>query len=186
MRTRALATTALLLTVVTGCGDDGAAPAVEPSEPAASSEAPSPSVTRAQAAIGHAFRAFARGGPLPRLADDVDLYLGNAFTGVVTRPRARDRRAWATCTELGAYAARTCPLSPLVVLRQHARVSYADRPQGLCMPTYSPVPPDLRKLERVVIVPAEGSIEMCAQNFAIQLFTDRGELVAVSTLIGEP
>ena len=55
------------------------------------------------------------------------------------------------------------------------------------MPTYGPVPPDLRELDRVVISPANGSIEMCAQNFAIQLFTNEdGDLVAVSTLLGEP
>lgn len=190
VRTRLLAVAALLA-LATGCGGDPVA-TTDPGHPLPSETGPTPTGptqtgTPAQTRdIGPAFRAFARGGPLPPLADEVQLYLGNALTGVVTERDARDRRAWATCTELGSYAAYTCPLSPLDPLRRHADVAYSDRPQGLCMPTYGPVPPDLRRLDRVVIGPAKGSTERCAQNFAIQLFTDDdGDLVAVSTLLGE-
>lgn len=189
MRTRLLATTAVLLGIAAGCGDEG----VSTSDPGHPTEAPTsaptatPSSTTPAADIGRAFRAFAKGGPLPPLADQVDLYLGNAFTGVVSRRQARDRDAWATCTELGSYAAATCPLSPLTPLQRHAAVAYAARPQGLCLARFGPVPPDLRELTRTTVVPREGSIDTCAKNFAIQLFADGdGRLVAVSTLLGEP
>jgi hypothetical protein len=202
-RLLALATLVTLLMLVTGCGDEsvpttdpGHSPAAEmptatasetptetPTETPSASAAASPS----PADLGRAFRAFARGGRLPPVADQVDLYLGNAFTGVVTRQQARDRAAWATCTETGSYATASCPLSPLTVLDQHAAVSYAAAPRGLCLATFGPVPPDLRKLDRTVIVPRRGSVDTCAKNFAVQLFADDGgRLVAVSTLLGEP
>jgi hypothetical protein len=138
--------------------------------------------------LAHQFAAFARDdGDLPPIGDEVDLYLGNAFTGFVTPDSATDRRAWETCTELGSYAGYVCPFSPLQVLKRHPEVDYVDAPRGLCMPTYGPLPPDLRKADRVTIVPTEGSIDMCAQNFAVQLFSDDdGELIAVSLLLGEP
>lgn len=198
MRTRLLGTTVLLLALATGCGDD-AVPTTDPGHPTSTPEpsasdspspspSPTPSPSTAPAAdIGHAFRAFARGGDLPPLADEVALYLGNAFTGSVTPRTARDRLAWATCTELGSYAAATCPLSPLTTLQRHAAVSYAAKPQGLCLATYGPVPPDLRTLTRTTIVPRPDSIDTCAKNFAVQLFADDdGALVAVSLLLGEP
>lgn len=138
-------------------------------------------------AIGAAFRDFARGGELPPMADQVDLYLGNAFTGFVTRQSAQDRPAWATCTELGHYAGISCPLSPLDVVKQHPPVEYLDAAKDRCLKTYGPIPPELRTLGRVVIVPAEGSVDSCIDDFAVQLFAnDDGELVAVSLLLGEP
>lgn len=135
-----------------------------------------------------ALRAFARGGgDLPPLAAQVDLYLGNAFTGFVTRSRAGAARAWATCTEVGDYAGRACPLSPLDVLADHRQVAYVETPDSTCLQTYGPVPPDLRKLAHVTIVPAPGSVDSCIDDFAVQLFSDEdGALVAVSLLMGEP
>jgi hypothetical protein len=135
-----------------------------------------------------ALRAFARdGSDLPPLAAQVDLYLGNAFTGFVTRAQARRPQAWGTCTEVGEYAGRACPLSPLDVLTGHRAVAYVAAPDSRCLKTYGPVPPDLRKLTRVAIVPAPGSVDSCIDDFAVQLFSnDQGELVAVSLLMGEP
>jgi hypothetical protein len=105
----------------------------------------------------------------------------------VTKESATDPKAWETCTEVGGYAGATCPLSPLDVLKDHRQVEYVDTPQGICMPTYGPLPPDLRKADRVTIVPTEGSIDSCMQNFAVRLITnDAGELIAVSLLRGEP
>ena len=184
MRTRLLALAALQA-LATGCGDDPV-PTTDPRH----SPQPAPTVetsTPPTSEIGRAFRAFARGSDLPEVAGEVQLYLGNALTGVLTRRQAADRRAWATCTEIGSYAGATCPLSPLTALRQHAAVAYTDKPTELCLATYGPLPPDLRKLTRTTIVPRKGSIDTCAKNFAIQLFTDDdGDLVAVSTLLGEP
>jgi hypothetical protein len=142
----------------------------------------------ADTTVAEAFRDFALGrGPLPPMGSEVDLYLGNAFTGFVTEQTADHAAAWATCTETGSYAARSCPISPLDVLLQHRAVEYVDAPDGLCMPTYGPLPPDLRALERTVIVPAKGSVSSCIQNFAVQVLSDQqGELVAVSVLLGEP
>lgn len=56
-----------------------------------------------------------------------------------------------------------------------------------CPQTYGPVPPDLRKLDRVAIVPAPGSVDSCTDDFAVQLFMNAdGDLAAVSLLMGEP
>ena len=165
-------------------------PSSEPSSeppPSTTSSAPAePAVPGEEAATG--FRAFARGDAgLPPLADQVDLYLGNAFTGFVTQKRAGDAKAWATCTEVGDYAGRACPLSPLDVLAEHRRVAYVESPDSTCLKTYGPVPPDLRKLVHVAIVPAPGSVDSCIDDFAVQLFSNAdGELVAVSLLMGEP
>ncbi|MGB0099746.1 MAG: hypothetical protein WBP61_05640 [Nocardioides sp.] len=198
MRTRLLATTAALLALASGCGQER----VATSDPGTTLPDATAGVTRSTspttnptaqpasrldpADVARAFRAFARGGDPPPVTDQVDLYLGNAFTGFVARQRAGQRAAWATCTETGGYAGHTCPLSPLVALRHHGDVAYAERPQGSCLPTYGPLPPGLTKLDRVVIVPADGSTQTCAQNFAVQLFVEDGRLVAVSTLLGEP
>jgi hypothetical protein len=164
-------------------------PAESPSEPppsTTSSTPAEPSVPGQEAAT--ALRSFARDeGELPPLAGQVDLYLGNAFTGFVTQKRAVDAKAWATCTEVGDYAARACPLSPLDVLAEHRRVTYVESPDSACLKTYGPVPPDLRKLAHVAIVPAPGSVDSCIDDFAVQLFSNAdGELVAVSLLLGEP
>ncbi len=159
----------------------------EPVKPPASSAGPSAPAVPAQAGA-MAVRGFARGdGELPPLADQVDLYLGNAFTGFVTHAQAQDARAWATCTEVGDYAGRACPISPLDVLAKHRRVAYVEAPDSTCLQTYGPVPPDLRRLAHVAIVPAPGSVDSCIDDFAVQLFSNAdGELVAVSLLLGEP
>lgn len=193
--------------LLTGCGsDDTATTAVEPgptsSAPSVAStpatpESSAPTTTPASSPVGPAvpgqataaaFRSFARAGTgLPPVTDQVDLYLGNAFTGFATRAQADDPRSWATCTEVGDYAGRACPISPLDVLAEHRAVAYVDTPDSSCLQTYGPVPPDLRKLDRVTIVPAPGSVDSCIDDFAVQLFTtSEGELVAVSLLMGEP
>ncbi len=159
----------------------------EPSEPPASSAPPSGPAVPGQA-TAMALREFARAGTgLPPVADQVDLYLGNAFTGFATRARASDPKAWRTCTEMGEYAGRACPLSPLDVLAGHRAVAYVEIADSTCLQTYGPVPPDLRKLDRVAIVPAPGSVDSCIDDFAVQLFTTpEGDLAAVSLLMGEP
>ena len=98
--------------------------------------------------IGTAFRDFARGGELPPIADEVDLYLGNAFTGFVTASSAKNQKFWATCTELGEYAGRSCPLSPLEVLAEHSEIDYVDQPSSSCLQQYGRLPSDLRTLDR--------------------------------------
>ena len=195
--------------VLTGCGsDDGSTIAEDPSStPTAStstSETPTPdpeasadpNVTSSAPAEpwlaseeqARALRGFARAGsPLPPLGDQVDLYLGNAFTGFVTRAWSQDPQAWATCTEVGDYAGRACPLSPLDALTEHRAVAYVEEPDSTCLQRYGPVPPDLRRLSHVAIVPAPGSVDSCIDDFAVQVFTNPdGELVAVSLLMGEP
>lgn len=204
-RLLAAAAALALLGTVTGCGSDtspstandptpSSAPSTTP--PSAPESSPPPTTTSSASAspvvpaeaTARALRSFARGGgERPPLAAQVDLYLGNAFTGVVARARAGDPKAWATCTEVGDYAGRACPLSPLDVLAGHRRVAYVDAPDSTCLQTYGPVPPDLRKLHQVAIVPAAGSVDSCIDDFAVQLFSDEdGALVAVSLLMGEP
>lgn len=189
MQTRLLVLALAISTaLLTACGDDTVATS-DPGTPPSSSPPATPPVTPSQDApsveIGSAFRDFAQGGDVPPLADQVDLYLGNAFTGIVTE--ADDRAAWATCTEVGEYADRDCPLSPLDVLAGSPRVNYTGTADRTCLPRYGPIPPDLRELDRVVIVPVRGAVDSCLDEFAVQLFNnDEGELVAVSTLLGEP
>lgn len=189
VRTRLLATTALLLAVASGCGDESV-PTTDPGHAPPTSPSPSESSESSESSeptdVGAAFVAFARGGPLPPVADELELYLGNALTGVLAARQAGDRRAWATCTELGTYAGATCPLSPLTLLRGREPVDQVAEPRTDCLATYGPLPPDLRGLDRTVLVPPHDAIDDCAESFAIQLVTDdQGELVAVSTLLGE-
>jgi hypothetical protein len=183
-----LAATAVLI-LASACGSD-AEPASTPSEPATSSPA-SPSASEheppAPQDIGTAFKAFARGGDVPPMDHEVALYLGNALTGVVTPGLAADRMAWATCTEVGDYAGRACPISPVRVLKKHPRVGFSNHWKSHCLQTYGPIPPDLRTLDRIAIVPLRGTVDSCIDDFAVLLFVnDRGQLVAVSTLLGEP
>ncbi|WP_296607459.1 hypothetical protein [Nocardioides sp.] len=205
----AVAITLSGILVLSACGSDTASTASDdstpratpstltpsPSSPSAPSSEPPPSTTSSASAepalLGQeaatALRSFAVGRELPPLTGQVDLYLGNAFTGFVTRKRAVDPTAWATCTEIGDYAGRACPLSPLDVLAQHRRVAYVGAPDSGCLKTYGPVPPDLRKLTHVAIVPAPGSVDSCIDDFAVQVFSDEnGALMAVSLLLGEP
>ena len=192
--------------LLAGCGSDGAtsgqdptpvpatspatsapAPSEQSAEPPSSSAGPSGPAVPGQAAA-MAVRAFAHGGgELPPLAAQVDLYLGNAFTGFVTRAQGRDAQAWGTCTEVGDYAGRVCPISPLDVLAKYRRVAYVETPDSTCLQSYGPVPPDLRRLTHVAIVPAPGTVDSCIDDFAVQVFTDdSGDLAAVSLLLGEP
>ncbi|MDI6908730.1 hypothetical protein [Nocardioides sp.] len=88
---------------------------------------------------------------------------------------------------MGEYAGRACPLSPVDVLTEHRAVAYVETSDSSCLQTYGPVPPDLRKLDRVAIVPAPGSVDSCTDDFAVQLFMNAdGDLAAVSLLMGEP
>jgi hypothetical protein len=178
----------IAIAALTGCGADTASDAAGgpttplPTSPA-SSDTP-PTTAPAEPGSAQLLRRLARGtGTPPPMAAQVDLYLGNAFTGLVTRRSAADPDAWATCTEVGSYAGRACPLSPLDVLERHA-VREEDGPPDACLSTYGPLPPDVRALTRTSLVPARrGS---CADDFAVQLFTDgSGRLVAVSLLLGE-
>jgi hypothetical protein len=186
-----LATAAALalaaVTPLSGCGSgtttvDDPTPATSPTSRSSTPAGP------AGGDQAMALRAFARGGTgLPAVADQVELYLGNAFTGFATRAQAEDPTAWATCTEVGEYAGRACPLSALDVLAGHRAVAYVETPHRTCLQTYGPVPPDLRTLTRAAIVPAPGSVDSCIDDFAVQLFSNAdGELVAVSLLLGEP
>ncbi|GAA4374101.1 hypothetical protein [Nocardioides caricicola] len=188
MPIRPFLATALAVTVLAACGGQEA-PTSEPTEPEASESheaAPEPT-TEPEPEIGAAFVEFVRGGDVPPMRDQVALFLGNALTGVVTPGLAADLPAWATCTEVGRYAGRTCPISPITVLKKHRRVEYAEAATSDCLKTFGPLPRSLREMERVVVVPAHGSGRGCGGDFAIQLFaSDEGELVAVSTLLGVP
>lgn len=187
-----LTVVALVAVLGAGCGGDEPTTTEDPaSEPASSSASqpepePEPEPTPA-AGIGPAFLDFVRGGAVPPMWHQVSLYLGNALTGVVTPGLAADVQAWATCTEVGHYAERSCPISPLRVLKQHRRIDYSHAVTSDCLETYGPIPKPMRKLDRVVVVPAEGSVDSCIDDFAVQLFTnDEDQLVAVSTLLGAP
>lgn len=187
-----LTVVALVAVLGSGCGGGGDEPTTTegtPSESASSSasESPEPEPEPRPTGIGPAFLDFARAGDVPPMGQQVGLYLGNALTGVVTPGLAADLPAWATCTELGDYAERACPISPVRVLKQHRKVDYTHAASSDCLKTYGPIPKPLRKLDRVVVVPAKGTVDGCVDDFAVQLFTnEEDQLVAVSTLLGGP
>ena len=134
--------------------------------------------------LAHQFDAFARGhGDLPPIGDEVDLYVGNAFTGFVTKDSATDRKAWATCTEIGTYAGRDCPFSPLEVLRDRGgSVAVVDNPDTTCLATFLHAEPRIGS-DSVAIVPTR-TPPGCVGQFAVQLFVnDDGELIAVDLLL---
>jgi hypothetical protein len=166
-----------------GCGTTSSG------EPSGTSSGSSTSTPAPGADIGAAFAAFARGdGELPPVAGQVDIYVGNAFTGFVTRQSGRQRDAWETCTEIGRYAGRACPFSALEVLAEHPDVEAADVEAAEelgrgCLARFGPLPPRLTRSDSVALVPA-GQID-CADDFAVQLFTDEeGTLTAVALLLG--
>jgi hypothetical protein len=163
------------------CGDDAPTTA-DPGASTAEGPTTTASTPAGPGAVADAFRAFARGGPPPPMAGRVDIYLGNAFTGFVTKRTARDPAAWRTCTEIGTYAGRDCPFSALQVVRTHATVA-GPLPRGRCLARFGPVPPDLAERESVALVPSTASD--CPDDFAVRLFTDEaGRLVAVDLLLG--
>ncbi|WP_243059547.1 hypothetical protein [Nocardioides sp. SR21] len=189
MPIRSILALALSAALLTGCGGETAPEASEPTESATPAEPehepepePEPEPTPD---VGTSFVDFVRGGPVPPMERQVALYLGNALTGVVTPGLAADLPAWATCTEVGEYAGRSCPISPVRVLKQHRKLDYTEAVESDCLQTYGPIPKPLRTLDRVVVVPAKRSVGGCADDFAVQLFAnDEGQLVAVSTLLG--
>lgn len=189
MWTRSFLATATATLLLAGCGSKEE-PTSEPTEAAEhESSEPAEHETEPESTpeIGAAFVEFARGGDVPPMRDQVALFLGNALTGVVTPGLAADLPVWATCTEVGEYAGRSCPISPVRVLKQNGKVAYAEAAESDCLQTYGPIPKPLRELDRVVVVPAKGSVDSCVDDFAVQLFAnDEGQLVAVSTLLGGP
>src|SRR6478735_3379221 len=111
MPIRSFLALALVAGLLAGCGSKEE-PAAEPTE-AAEHDSASPSDHESErdpepeptSDIGTAFVDFVRGGDVPPMWHQVSLYLGNALTGVVTPGLAADLQAWATCTEVGDYAA---------------------------------------------------------------------------------
>lgn len=142
-------------------------------------------------AVDHAARrleSFARGGDdLPSMADEVDLYVGGAFTGFVTRDSATDRQAWQTCTEIGTYAGRDCPFSPLDVLRDRGGATVVvDDPPWTCLARYDDTLPGVASADSAAIVPTRAP-SGCAGTFAVQVFVNAdGELIAVDLLLPRP
>jgi hypothetical protein len=131
------------------------------------------------------FHAFAFGsGDLPPIGDEVDLYVGGAFTGFVTKDTATDRKAWETCTEIGTYAGRDCPFSPLEVLRDRGEsVAVVDDPDWKCLAKFDDNLPGIASADATVIVPTR-TPSGCAGQFAVKLYVnDDGELIAVDLFL---
>jgi beta-lactam-binding protein with PASTA domain len=135
--------------------------------------------------LAHQFDDFALGtGDLPPIGDEVDLYVGGAFTGFVTKDSATDRTAWETCTETGTYAGRDCPFSPLQVLRREGgAVELVAGIGRTCLPTFDHPGAGIESADSVMIVPTNTGYGMCL-GFAVQLYVnDDGELIAVDLLL---
>lgn len=136
--------------------------------------------------LAHQLVDFAEGnGDLPSIGDEVDLYVGGAFTGLVTQDSATDRQAWETCTETGTYAGRDCPFSPLEVLRHEGQAVEltADRIPRRCLPSFDDPSDGIDAADSITIVPANTGYGMCL-GFAVELYVnDDNQLVAVDLLL---
>jgi hypothetical protein len=138
--------------------------------------------------LAHQLVDFAQGnGDLPSIGNEVDLYVGGAFTGLVTQDSTTDRQAWETCTETGTYAGRDCPFSPLEVLRHEGQAVELtpDRIPRRCLPSFDDPSDGIDAADSITIVPANTGYGMCL-GFAVQLYVNAdNELIAVDLLLPE-
>ena len=134
--------------------------------------------------IGAAFLAFARGqSEIPPVADDVRLYLGNEYEKTISAADARDPGSWKVCA---LYAERSCPFSALATLRNfEAEPAVEDLlPRGCLTWGTEPVTDSGGTQVVVLSVPEP---PMCAENFAVQIWSDDdGHITAVNLLLGSP
>ncbi len=134
-------------------------------------------------AIGQVFRDFARGGPVPRLAERPLLLVGHEVVAVLEPSRAASPAAWQGCPSRFLYAARVCPFSATgVVGAGRVRVAAAP-PAHACLHESRLLPAGLARLRTVTLT----RVGDCVGGGAVQLFVDGvGRIVAADVVLPEP
>jgi hypothetical protein len=83
------------------------------------------------------------------------------------------------------YAARTCPMSAIAVLRnREVMPSITDRPSDICLADLPDPPADTGGTHSVVLQPRGAD---CTQEYYVRIwFNDVGQITAVNRSLGEP
>ncbi|MDO9439929.1 MAG: PASTA domain-containing protein [Beijerinckiaceae bacterium] len=137
-------------------------------------------------AAADAFLAFARGGPPPSWAPEVQQLLGYTSWASVTAEQANEPDAWALCS---GVAPADCTLSPLAVAAGSSDVAtgeYLDVsrwPSGTgCELIDRGALPDGLGDDQIVLYPAK--LSSCDQEWAVTLWIDdAGRITAVNLLV---
>lgn len=149
-----------------------------------------PHTTRDCAALDAAasdFLQFARGGPPPAWAPEVQQLLGYTPWATVTSARADDPTAWSFCS---GVAPEDCQVSPLVVAGRDGEVATGEFsdvtrfPKGqICeLVDRGGLPSDLPVEKQIVLYPAE--LSSCEDDWSVWLWIDdAGRITAVNLLV---
>jgi len=138
--------------------------------------------------VATAFVRFARGrSPAPPADTPVALLLGGVRTRAVAGEAQLTPRAWASCPAGGYYAGRTCPISSIRAIVDHAGplALLAQRPEHSCAHPRPVTPEEVGATRSVTITPDE--LLDCTSFWAVELLVnDVGQVVAVNTVLAEP
>lgn len=130
------------------------------------------------------FRAFARGGPAPRWAPQVEVLLGYTVDRRLDPAQADDVTSWSMCSGVDAGSCRINPLH----LMQDGEVLVSDdgRPLVECdMTDRGGLPLKLVEPDTIVVHPPPSNA--CADQWAVEIWIDAEQRIhAVNLLIGIP
>jgi len=138
-------------------------------------------------AAASAFLRFARGGPPPEWAPEVQQLLGYTPWATVTAARADDRSVWSFCP---GVAPEDCEVSPLVVAGGDGEVEsgeFSDVTRGPGDQTCELIdrgglPIGLRVEKQIVLYPAE--LTSCDDDWSVWLWIDdAGRITTVNLLV---
>ena len=138
-------------------------------------------------AAATAFLRFARGGPAPAWAPEVQQLLGYTPWDTVTAAGADDRSAWSFCS---GVAPEDCDVSPLVVAARDGEVATGEFsdvtrwPEGQSceLIDLGGLPEGLPLDQQIVIYPAE--LSSCDDDWSIWLWIDdAGRITTVNLLV---
>lgn len=138
-------------------------------------------------AAATAFLRFARGGPPPAWAPEVQQLLGYTPWATVTAARADDRSAWSFCS---GVAPEDCEASPLVVAGSEGEVETGEfsdvtrwPPGQTCeLIDRGGLPSGLPIEKQIVIYPAE--LTSCGDDWSVWLWIDdAGRITTVNLLV---
>lgn len=136
--------------------------------------------------VARAFIEYARGGEVPSLSEDVELYLGSRLIESASAASLADPARWRICPPEGGYAAFVCPFSARDhVQRWPGRLAITSA--AATHPCAHPAdPPETwADLRRVTITPDEGL--SCPSYWAVELYVDDCDRIrSVNLVRSEP